>query len=495
MKKTQKTIACLLAALLAAICLLPAFGAAEAANAPVLRKVAAYFDPDAVGWQVTFSEQTRAAAFSGDVPLPSDGLLTTNDLLRDTGAGAYFALFDETGALMGTYDGDALAGRTLALRGSGFSVYTVSAAGDDALGFGIKTLIPVAPANSFHITYHLSLDGLRDITRCYDPGAAPKTLSGVGLCNTAYRRLALAGWATEPNGVPVLDPGADFPAGQRDAELWAVWAPVLLGKEETFSFNNSDYYFVNEARGEKHYMRKEDYRRMQLNVLLSLGAAGQPAPVYAAVMAYDANQKWAGSCYGLALTAALQHAGVVDMLALQNVSSVYELEPDDQLISFINYYHVLQKTDWFIENKAHAEAPFLYKTVLRDMCDALRAGKPVLFSYYPGNMYVSEGHTVLLVGIYEDTAGNHVCVAYDSNEPWNYSDGNYQSVYTVSADYSGVTSRNADAIRDVSWTSDFDQYRSFDYAGRRDFVSWARVFFAHIRSVFSAFFRSLRTIF
>ena len=491
--RLRKPISVLLAALLAVLCLAPAL-AEDVSAAPVLREVAAYADPDAVALRVTFAEKTRAAEADADVALPADGTLTAADLLSDTAAGSYFAVYDETGALFGTYDGDDLAGRTITVPGGSFTVYAVSPA-DETLPFGVDGVEPVVPAETFTVTYHLSLDGLRDITRSYDPAEEPVCFSGVGLRNTSYRRLALAGWAAEENGAAVLDPGDPFPAGQGDTELWAVWVPVLLEKEETFSFNNYAGYFVNEARGEKYYMSKEDYRRMQLNVLLSLGAAAQPAAIYAAVMAYDANQKWGGSCYGLALTTALQHAGIIDMLALQpDAACVNELVPDDDLISFINYYHILQKTDWFVENKAHTDTPAMYKTLLRDLCDTLRAGTPVLFSYYPGNMYIKNGHTVLFAGIYDDTEGNHVCIAYNPNDPWEFTDGNYQSLYTVSADYSKVTCNNGDKIRDVKWTADFDQYRSFDYTGKRDFVSWARVFVAHIRSLLQAFFRSFGNI-
>lgn len=488
--RMKKTISLLLAVLLAALCLAPAFAAETAAAAPVARKVAEYTNVEAAGLLVTFSDETRADAFPGDVALPASGALTAEDLLTGLAAGSYFAVYDDTGALFGVYDGDALAGQTLTLPGGGFTVYAVSAA-DKALPFGIDTVVPLEPEGRFTVTYHLSLDGLRDITRSYDPANEPVCFSGVGLGSTSYRKLALAGWAAEENGAPVLDPGAPFPAGQGDTELWAVWVPVQLGKEETYSFNNYAGYFVNDERGEKYYMSKEDYRRMQMNVLLTLGAAGQPAAVYAAVIAYDANEEWGGSCYGLALTAALQHLGIVDMLALQeDASCVNELEPDDKLISFINYYHVLQKTDWFVENKAHTATPAMYKTLLEELCETVRAGNIALFSYYPGSMYIKDGHTVLITGIYDDTAGNHVLIAYNPNDPWEYTDGSYRSFYTVSADYSSVTASNGDPVRDVKWTADFDQYRSFDYTGKRDFISWTRIFVQHIRSILQAFFRS-----
>lgn len=490
----RKLISVLLAALLAALCLVPAFAAEATAAVPVARKVAEYANADAAGLLVTFSDKTRADAFAGDVALPADGALTAEDLRSGLAAGSYFAVYDDAGELFGIYDGDALAGQTLTLPGGGFTVYVVSAA-NETLPFGIDTVVPLEPEGRFTVTYHLSLEGLRDITRSYDPANGPACFSGVGLGNTSYRKLALAGWAAEENGAPVLDPGAPFPEGQGDTELWAVWVPVLLGKEETYSFNNYAGYFVNDERGEKYYMSKEDYRRMQMNVLLSLSAAGQPAAVYAAVMAYDANKEWGGSCYGLALTAALQHLGVIDMLALQEgASCVNELQPDDKLISFINYYHILQKTDWFVENKAHTAAPAMYKTLLKDLCDTLRAGNIVLFSYYPGSMYIKDGHTVLLAGIYDDTAGNHVLIAYNPNDPWEFADGNYQSLYTVSADYSSVTCNNGDAVCDVKWTADFDQYRSFDYTGKKDFISWARIFFMHVRGILQAFFRSFGSV-
>lgn len=494
--KRNKTLSLILSLLLLlGGLLLPA--AAEEPPVADIVPVAEYTSADehVTALRVTFSPDTRTQSFSGLVALPEGGTLTVGDLVNGTvDGGDYFAICNDLGEVIGTYDGDSLAGRTLEIPGGAFRVYYISSGGDADYTIAVDDVVPVTPVNRFRVTYHLSLPGLMDISRTYDPAAQPAALSGVSLANVSYKDLALAGWAAEEGGAAVLNPGEAFPEGQTDTELWAVWVPVLLSKEETFSFNNYYEYFINDERGEKYYMSKEDYRRLQTNVLLTLGVGAQPAAVYAAVIAYDANQEWGGSCYGLALTVALQHYGIVDMLSLQNAARVNDLQPDDKLISFINYYHVLQKTDWFVENKAHVDTPAMYRTLLKDMCDELRAGKLVLFSYYPGSMYIKDGHTVLLAGIYDDTEGNHVLVAYNPNDPWDFSDGNYRSLYTVSADYSGVTCNNGDEIKDVKWTSDFDQYRSFDYTGKKDFRSWYTVFYAHILSLFRAFFRALTSI-
>ena len=272
---------------------------------------------------------------------------------------------------------------------------------------------------------------------------------------------------------------------------------VALREDEVFSFNNYSGYFVNDERGEKYYMSKKDYRTLQLNSLRVFGPAVIAAPVMA-IMLYDIlNDEWGGSCYGLATTIALQHLGMVDLLSMQDVETVRDLEPDDELISLINYYHAQQRSSWLTENLAYASMPSMYKTQLKALCDSVRAGNLAIFSFYPESTLTFKdvtGHTVLITGIYDDAEGNHVLIAYDANKPWYYEAGDHGSRFTISKDYSKVTNTYDDVIVDVKWADDFSQFKPFARDGSGAPLSWYLSLLKHIIATFNDIFRAFRTM-
>ncbi|MBQ6165581.1 MAG: hypothetical protein IJK23_14005 [Clostridia bacterium] len=498
--KIRKTIALILSVLMVLSCAGLSVFAEDKTEVQML-ELADYSAPEGTpGIYVTFDESTHTAAFDGDVELPESGEVTVNDVLNgDVWAGDYFAVWagDE---LVGTYDGDALAGQTLYIPGSSYSVDLITNGAAD-YGFGVKNIIPLPIFGNIFVTYHSGLDDDSSYVGYYRAFEGNVELEdSFDLDPEKYDRLALAGWATEEGGKAVYAPGASIPEEEADGlELWAVWTKVALGADEIFSFNNYKGYFVNDERGEKYYMSKEDYRLLQLNIYkLYLGAAIIPAIGYSIAAAVDVNKEWGGSCYGMIVVTALQHMGKIDMLSMQGVSSVSELEPDDELISFINYYHVQQESSWIIENKGHKSMPSMYRTQLKAVCDALRAGKMVQFGYYPEstlNFKTISGHSVLLVGIYDDPDGNHVCIAYDANKPWCYEPGNYRSRYIISPDYSEVMNTYDDEIVDIKWHADFEQFEPFDRSGRGDVSVWYERLLTHIFETFNRLFEALRMVF
>ncbi len=497
--KIRKTIALFLSALMVLSCAGLSVFAEDRTEVQMIR-LADYAAPDGTpGLSVTFDENTHTAAFDGDVELPADGEVTVNEVLDgDVWAGDYFAVWagDE---LVGTYDGEELAGKTLYIPGASYSVDLITN-GAEGYGFGVKNVIPFPIFGNVCVTYHSGLDDAVKTEYLRPNEGYVRIADAFPLDADEYDCLALAGWATEEGGSAVYAPGASIAEEDADGlELWAVWTKVALGKDEIFSFNNYSGYYVNDERGEKYYMSKEDYRLLQLNIYkLYLGAAIVPAIGYSIAIAVDVNKDWSGSCYGMIVVTALQHMGKIDMLSMQNVSSVSELEPDDELISFINYYHVQQNCSWITENKGYKNMQAMYRTQLKGMCDELRAGKMVQFGYYHESTLTFKsvsGHSVLLVGIYDDPDGNHVCIAYDANKPWNYEPGNYRTRYIVSPDYSEVTNTYGDEIVDIKWQSNFEQFEPFDRSGFGDVRSWYERLIEHIMETFSALFAAIRLLF
>ena len=473
--KIRKTIALILSALMVLSCAGISVFAEDQTEVQMIG-LADYTAPDGTpGIYVTFDENTRTKAFDGDVELPESGEVTVNEVLNgDVWAGDYFAVWagDE---FVGTYDGDALAGKTLYIPGGSFTVDLITN-GDAGYGFGMKNIIPLPIFGNVCVTYHSGLDDtvVNDYLRPYE--GYVKLEDSFDLDPDEYDCLALAGWATEEGGDAVYAPGASIPEEDADGlELWAVWTKVALGKDEIFSFNNYSGYYVNDERGEKYYMSKEDYRLLQLNIYkLYLGAAIVPAIGYSIAVAVDVNKEWSGSCYGMIVVTALQHMG--------------------KLISFINYYHVQQNCSWITENKAHKSMQAMYRTQLKALCDELRDGKMVQLGYYHEstlNFKSVSGHSVLLVGIYDDPDGNHVAIAYDANKPWYYEPGNYRTRFIFSPDYSEVTNTYDDEIVDIKWQSNFEQFEPFDRSGLGDVRSWYERLIEH----FIEFFFAIRAAF
>ena len=125
----------------------------------------------------------------------------------------------------------------------------------------------------------------------------------------------------------------------------------------------------------------------------------------------------------------------------------------------------------------------MYETVAR--------GELVLFDLYNGNGLA--GHSVLLTGAYDDMAGNHVLVAYDSNCGSAYAEGMAYTRFIIEPDYSAIGSEEYDVVA-FDWLSDFSGFDAFRRDGSGDPMSWYRSLIAHLKDLIEmirAFFSSV----
>ena len=420
------------------------------------------------------------------------GALTVGDVLGGSvKTGDYLAVFDGD-ELVGVYSGDELAGQSLVIDSDRFSVLLSADGSGSGFGFAVQNVIPLPALDMVAVTYHNAEDGSSE-TRLHAKGGS---FIDCYLAGEAYQydKKALAGWAETEGGEIAYDLGAPIPEDFDKTDLWAVWTDLCFGQEEKYTFNNSSRYFENdEISG--YYMNGDDYRTMQLNLFKIYGLGPVPSPILAIVLATLPDWEWQGSCYGMSTTAALQHFGKIDVLSLQDAQSVSELEADEELISFINYYQSQAATSWLTENKAATPGSPMYKTQLMNLFDTVKAGDLVLFTFYRGAAFVTAGHTILLTGAYDNAAGEHVMVAYDCNRPWEYSMGyNYESRFVISPDYSSI-SYDGEELGAINWTKNFDQFESFSINFDGSPATWYQRLFAHFKEFFDALVKAISVLF
>ena len=107
---------------------------------------------------VTFSEDTWVEAYSNIIPfidvkaLPADVSGNIINIFPQK-RGDYIAVYGGDGELIGTYDGDELAGKTLFIRGNTFSVILSTDSSVTGYGFKVTDVSPCPEEDLYEITY------------------------------------------------------------------------------------------------------------------------------------------------------------------------------------------------------------------------------------------------------------------------------------------------------------------------------------------------------
>ena len=118
------------------------------------------------------------------------------------------------------------------------------------------------------------------------------------------------------NNLQFIDPSAYTNLGGADM--------TLDFSTDVWSFGNSSSVF-----GSEYYLTEE--ARTQV--------VEQWLPNDAAML----DRAWSGSCFGLSATVVLAKAGLLPFAQLQpDAASLHDIEPTDEVLSLINYYHHLQ---------------------------------------------------------------------------------------------------------------------------------------------------------
>ncbi|HHU83639.1 MAG TPA: hypothetical protein GXZ23_00500 [Clostridiales bacterium] len=436
-----------------------------------------YVCPEKTAWGVlvTFSQDTYVEPYLYRV-WNDDGTYSYK-------TGDFIGFYDEAGK-WSSYDGDELAGQSLFFSGTTFELILISDESINGYGFKIDKIKYCAGEDVTTVTYHSIFDGVDDYTKAYYIGHEVELEDNFynGTNPVEVEKSAFIGWATEEGGAVKYNPGQVLPAGTDDLDLWPVYTKVLVAPDEVFDFNNSDYYFDVDGE-ESYYMSKEDYEMMIENIYKNFSLLPIPNNILAAVLATYPKWNWIGSCYGLSTLVGLQHLGKIDLLSDQGVSCVRELEAEEKLVSKINYYQSQVATSYLTENKAFVPTSPVYSEQLRMLYTTVENGNIALFTFYATEYGETYGHTVLITGCYTDAEGRPVLIAYDSNRPWNYEDGEYDSRFIIDKNFKRI-SYDGTKLGAINWTDNFEQFDSFAIDGSGETLSWISAFFKMIQNIF-----------
>lgn len=450
---------------------------------------------EAKGLFVTFSEDTWVEEYQGWIKIDDivdNGAVTVgsmgkNIIVPSFRTGDVIVIYGENDKYIGSYRGNALAGKTIFIPGRSFSITLITDGSVTGYGFKVTKVEPCPD------------DYIRDIT--FIPGGDAAdftetfTADGTVDFDDWYFRqdgFAFVGWSDTEGGAVQFDADGQAPVADVPATLYGVWVPLALGREEVFSFYNSSWYFDVDDQ-DHYYMTAEDYYNMQANLFKNFGLGPYPTPVVSIVLATYRDWEFAGSCYGMSVVTALQHYGYLDVLSMQNAACMNDMEPDEALISLINYYQTQTATSFPAENKALVKGSPNMRQQFRDLYRTVSEGNIVMLTYFrEGIERLNQGHVILLTGCYTTANGDMAFIVYDCNSS-DYEYGWYDETFRVPAG-SSTAVYDGDNIDAFFWTDDFSRFSSFDINGKTTPFAWYISYFRHVIEVLVSFFRMLSNI-
>ena len=405
--------------------------------------------------------------------------------------------------LLGSFSGDELAGKTLYIPAETARLELVTDGDGTEYGFRVTGVSAAAP------------EGVRTVTYYYD-GETP---AAVACCNEGETAKAMRvgkivdgkaciGWSDAPGGAMQYATGDEIEVPE-DLSLYAVYGDILLAPEEVFRFGNDPAAFrlnkttftqngKNVFTYSGYHMTKEDYAALLKNLSKVYALSPVMYPLAAADLAMAASyplRNWAGSCYGLSVTVALQKLGMIDMLPMQeDAENVRDLEDTPELLSFINYYQAQSMRSLIADNAAIDPAKPMYRLQLQQLFDTVKAGHIVRFGFSL-LQNPTPNHEILIVGAYDDAKGNHVLLTYDSNYGAEYAEGDIYTTFVISPDFSHMESDNYNSVYSFFWSDDFSGFESFNVDGSGDtsafqtsLIARIKAFFALLKEIISSLF-------
>ena len=397
--------------------------------------------------------------------------------------------------MIGEYDGDMLSGRTMYIPGNYVTLELYSDESVTEYGFKVESVSETAPEGVLTVSYYLEEDA-PELVLCYKEGDEDYIYYNAGILSD---NGACVGWSAERGGELLYGGGEEIVVTE-SLSLYPVYTELLLRPEEVYSFDNDyDPFSVNSVTVDyegmelffsNYYMQREDLFSLLKAYSKTLGITPLGLAAIREALLSPVSL-WGGSCYGLSLTVALQHYGMLDLISTQEgAECVRDLEGTPELVSCINYYQTQEVPALMTQTTANFPGSAWYKMQLQNICETVAGGDIVLFGLFEGHTYDSAGHSVLLVGAYDDPQGNHNLIAYDSNFGSAFAGGYAYTIFTVSPDYSSITSDFYPVVG-FDWLSDFSGFDSFKIDGTGDSMSWYRSVINHLK----AFIEMLKAFF
>ena len=477
------------------------------------------------GIYVKFSEDTYTEAGDAISVLTNDSL-TPEDIEKvgETGClnkkGDTISIEYGDNIPYGNFQGGDLAGQTIYFPSDTFTVTLTSDGSVSGYGYKVEEITLALPATTAKAIYHL--DGKQYISTY---SVSSDFYLPYNLKNMIVGNQAVIGWQTEDgqqlyydnmgsnkaafdygekpeSGTPEFDEymsayrkwlfGSDFVLeGGQTYDFYPMFCNVSILPEEVYSFTNSERYFCKNVDG--YYYTNEHFYHQFIDYGATF-ALSPLAPVGFIVCAFDTvywpTFEWSGSCCGFPITILLQHYGKIDMLSEQNVKTVSELEPTDNVISRINFYNNQAVAAFPTDNMGIKPGTKDYTRQLKKLFKTVESGTPVYFECYYDSEHplliiqnldldmIAGAHGVLLTGGYTDQNGNHIILGHNNNSS-KYMNG-YADIYTIDKDFTCIYDNYGDYLNGFSWNSEILHFESFPAIGVPNPFSWHISFFRNL---------------
>ena len=253
--------------------------------------------------------------------------------------------------------------------------------------------------------------------------------------------------------------------------LTPILCPVSLNSKEVFSFRNTKDIFQKDS--DSRYISFLKKIRMVGQWFTVMGYN----PIYISSSFYyivsivrNIRNDWNGACFGFCLAEMLAKNGRFNPSDYQDVKYISELEPTDEVMSMLNYYHIVQFVDSQIERTSGRKGTDSYRSLLKETYETVESGSPVIFGLYTDEY----AHAVVFTGCYTLPDGSHVFLGYDPNNT-DYADGN-ACMFVASSDFSLIKYHTRD-IENFKIYDEFTHFESFTYNGIYDPLKWQKYYF------------------
>ena len=403
---------------------------------------------------------------------------------------------------LGAFSGDELAGRTLYIPAESVHLTLTTDADGTENGFTVTNVSADAP------------DGVKTVSYSYDGTSAEKIVccsegetAAAAPIGRVFNGRACIGWSDAPGGEVKYDAGDEIEI-TKDLTLYAVYGDILLQPEEAFSFNNAyepftvDSYSVTQSDEEifryiPYYMTQDDYAAMLKNLCKVYALSPVMYPLVGMDLALAASyplRSFMGSCFGISVTSAMQHLGMIDMLSMQEgAQNVRDLEPTPELVSFINYYQAQATRSIVTDNAAVNPGSAAYTWQLKQLYNSVKAGNLVRFGFSL-LQNPTPNHEILIIGAYDDLKGNHVLLTYDSNYGSAFARNDIVTTFVINPDFTYMESDQYNYVYSFYWSDDFSGFESFNVDGSGNPFAFQKSLIARIKAFFAMLKDILRTL-
>ncbi|MBR3551780.1 MAG: hypothetical protein IKN72_00140 [Clostridia bacterium] len=393
---------------------------------------------------------------------------------------------------IGIFLGDELAGRTLYIPGEAVHLTLTTDSDGTDYGFAVAGISADAPEGVKTLSYFYDGETAETILCCSEGETA--TVASIG---RVIDGKACIGWSDKPGGAVKYDAGDEIEMTD-NLSLYAVYEEILLKPEEVFPFNNDHEPFTVKSfpltladkevfQYAPYYMTRRDYTAMLKNLGKVYALSPLMYPLAGADLALAAGyplRSFMGSCYGMSVTCAMQHLGMIDMLPLQQgAQNVRDLEPTPELVSFINYYQAQSMRSMVTDSAAIKPGTDAYTYQLKQLYETVKAGNLVRFGFSLLKN-PTPNHEILIIGAYDDLQGNHVLLTYDSNYGSAFADGDIVTTFVISPDFTYMESDRYNYVYSFYWSDDFSAFASFDMDGSGNPFAFQKSLAARIRALF-----------